>query len=421
MGKTGQSVGRWLTQQEIPWVGFDDQNPSFLRDVRQIFWNQVIQVIQSPGIPHLGPRMHPVRHEALRRSIPVLTDLDLFHQSRPPNRRVVGITGTNGKSTTAALIHHLFQNAGIPSVLGGNFGVPLLDLPDPGSSGVFVLELSSFQLDIAQPFPLDVAVWLNLTPDHLDRHLSFEGYAQAKEKILERAQTAVIGVDFPEGERLAQISQSRIHSIVRAGTSPLQKDLWIDEHSIHWNEQVIPWKNQRLKGRHNQQNLAAAAAVFLKIGGSACNLPGGIQSFPGLAHRQELVRTIDDVPFINDSKATNSDSVITALHAFSDRSIVWIAGGIPKEGGLRPVRPFLKSVSKVYIFGSHRKEMAEDLQNCLNLSVVESLEEAVQRSFQDARNTPESVVLFSPGGASFDEFQNFEHRGNVFKALVQNL
>jgi UDP-N-acetylmuramoylalanine--D-glutamate ligase len=405
---------------------------------RNAAWEGVAALVTSPGIPHLYPAPHPVIARALEAGIPVDNDIGLFFQSAaradwaemetPP--RVVAVTGSNGKSTTTALIHHILQVAGRPTQMAGNIGKGVLSLDPPGDGEVIVLELSSYQTELARALTPDVAVFTNLSPDHLDRHGGMGGYFAAKARlfILGGPDRAVIGVDEVEGRFLAgQLAQGPADDRVIRVSSGQKLD------GIGWSVFarkgfLAEWRKGRqvasidlrevkgLPGAHNHQNACAAYAACRALGLAPKVIEGALNSFAGLPHRSQLVGERGGVRFINDSKATNVDSAAKALQAFP--KIRWIAGGLGKEGGIAALKPLLGSVTKAYFIGHSARDFALQVGD-LPHEICETMERAVARAAAEAEAG--EVVLLAPAAASFDQYPNFEKRGEDFTARVKAL
>jgi UDP-N-acetylmuramoylalanine--D-glutamate ligase len=364
-------------------------------------------------------------------SLPIVGDIELLGRARP-QARYVGITGTNGKSTTTALIGHILGEAGERVEIGGNLGPPALGLAPLGADGIYVLELSSFQLELVSSLAFDIAVLLNITPDHLDRHGDMDGYIAAKKRIFagqSAASTAIVGVDDAIcrdlAESLRHDGKARIVPIsvnepVAGGVYVV--DGWLvdalDSAPVRiFNLAEAP----RLPGSHNAQNVAAAYAVARRAGLSAGAAIAGIRTFPGLAHRQELVDTIDGVRYINDSKATNADATEKALACYE--AIYWIAGGLPKAGGITSLAPYFPRLRHAFLIGNATEEFAATLDGKVSYSRCGDLANAVAAASDRARSegVPGAVVLLSPACASYDQFPNFEVRGDNFRELVGTL
>lgn len=399
----------------------------------------VAALVVSPGIPHLYPAPHPVVAAAMEAGAVLDNDVGLFfrsfatedwaHLAQAP--RIVCVTGSNGKSTTTALIHHVLATAGIPAQIGGNIGRGVLDL-DPGRDGeVVVLELSSYQIELARALQPDIAVFLNLSPDHLDRHGGLGGYFAAKRRLFAEGgpERAVIGVDEPEGRFLAQAMREAegtgdpvIRISVRrrlreAGWSVFARKGFLAEWRRGRQVADIDLRGiAALPGAHNHQNACAAYAALRALGLGPKAIEAGFRSFPGLPHRCETVALRGGVRFVNDSKATNADAAEKALLAFP--RIRWIAGGVPKAGGIEPLRPLFGRIARAYLIGEAAAAFADTLGAVPHV-LAGTLERAVTLAAAEAE--PGDVVLLSPACASFDQFRDFEARGETFRRLVEAL
>ena len=394
-------------------------------------WREVEALVLSPGIPHSFPRPHPVAAAAKAAGTPLISDIELLVRACP-EARVVGITGTNGKSTTTALVGHLLKRAGVPAGVGGNLGTPVLTLPALGREGVYVLELSSYQLELVQSLVCTAAVFLNITPDHLDRHGGFAGYLAAKKRIFHgqgAAETAVVGIDEEAGRALAEeleaAGASRVVRISVAERQPggiyLQAGHLIDDSEGRAEALLAMDELPRLPGRHNAQNVAAAYAACRALGLAGRTVLDGLPDFPGLAHRQELVAERAGLRFVNDSKATNAEAAATALASYQD--IYWIAGGRPKEGGLAGLEPYYPRLRGAFLIGEAEESFARVLAGRVPVERCGTLARAVTAASRRARaeGLPGAVVLLSPACASFDQFPDFEARGEAFRAAVAAL
>jgi UDP-N-acetylmuramoylalanine--D-glutamate ligase len=387
-------------------------------------------LVVSPGVPLTHPAPHPVIEAARRASVPLTADIELFAASYPQNR-IVGITGTNGKSTTTALIHHLLVTAGQSAVVGGNIGRPVFDLGplEPGQTAV--LELSSFQLELCRELRCHIAVWLNLAPDHLDRHGDLEGYIAAKERIFANqaaSDWAVVGVEDPASARVADGLERQGRKLVRLGQGRtveggigVMGDMLYD--AIDGKPRpVAQLKGLRgLRGAHNQQNAAAAYASLRCLGLSPTLAALGLGNFAGLPHRMEEVGRIDGVVFVNDSKATNPDAATRSLGSYEN--VFWIAGGQAKPGGFAAMLPFLQRVRGAYLIGSAESEIARAIAGRTTVHRCGTLDRALQQAFADASiaSVASPVVLLAPACASFDQFTSYEDRGDTFRRLVGEL
>ncbi len=390
-------------------------------------------LITSPGIPHLYPAPHPVIAAAMAAGVPVDNDISLFFQAmaqrdEPP--KVICVTGSNGKSTTTALIAHLLAEAGRDVRMAGNIGTGVLSIDLPDEGGVVVLELSSYQTDLARRMAPDVAVFTNLSPDHLDRHAGMGGYFAAKRRLFTEGAPAraVIGVDEVEGRFLAlQLAESaedlrviRVSSgqkLGGPGWSVFARKGFLAEWRGGRQVTAIDLRGiDGLPGAHNHQNACAAYAAVRALGLAPRQIEAGLASFQGLPHRSQLIGERDGVKFVNDSKATNVDSAAKALQAFA--RIRWIAGGLGKDGGIGGLVPLLGSVAKAYLIGHSARDFALQL-GATPHEICETMERAVARAAAEAE--PGEVVLLAPAAASFDQYPNFEKRGEHFAALVQDL
>lgn len=356
-------------------------------------------IIVSPGVPL---NTHPLAKRAAAAGVPVIGDIELFALARPelPPHKVVGITGTNGKSTTTALIHHLLVTAGIPARLGGNIGLPILGQAPLEAGGVYVLELSSFQIDLTRSLDCDVAVVLNITPDHLDRYDGFNGYAASKARLL----------DMQSADGVAIISLESRASRALAAAQP--KAIGISAADI--NDQSA-WPT--LQGPHNAENVAAACAAALHLGASPAAIAEGLTSYPGLPHRMERIATKRGVLYVNDSKATNPTSTAPALAAYP--KIHWICGGLNKTDELDACLPYLGHVKAAYTIGKAEELFANILRPDVRVEQIQTVVKATQLAA--SRALPGEVILLSPACASYDQFRDFEARGDAFREAVGGL
>jgi UDP-N-acetylmuramoylalanine--D-glutamate ligase len=408
-----------------------------LVDLNRRDWQTFSALVLSPGIPFRFPEPHRVVRMAQLVGVPVIGDMELFARAVGELReferpRIVGITGTNGKSTTTALIGHILRVCGKDVRVGGNIGVGVLDLEKLHSGAIYVLELSSYQLDLVESLKCDVAVMLNLSPDHLSRHGGMDGYVQAKRRIFRNqgpADWAIIGVDDTRSQVMCtQLSAEGLRKVIPVsaeyglgrGVSVLDGQLCdsitgraVAPHDIS--------KARALPGRHNHQNAAAAYATCRALGLEPNDILAAMEIFPGLPHRLETIGVIDGVRFINDSKATNAQAAEQALRAFPNSW--WIVGGRPKEEGIDDLAPFFPSIRKAYLIGESTEAFARVLAGKLEADKSRTIDVAVQAAFEDARasGVPQPVVLFSPACASFDQFRDFEQRGEAFRTAAAKL
>jgi UDP-N-acetylmuramoylalanine--D-glutamate ligase len=406
-------------------------------DINARDWRTFAALVLSPGVPLTFPEPHRVVMLADATGVPIVSDIELLARAvnaLPASERpkFIGVTGTNGKSTTSALIAHILKEAGKDVRLGGNIGAAVLDLPPLHAGAYFVIELSSFQLDITQSLRLDVAVWLNLTPDHLDRHGDMAAYLAAKKRIFLNqgaADWAVIGVDdlycagvctelMREGVRhVAPISSGQA---LGRGVCVLDSKV-VD--ALSGRSEIVADLAQApaLAGKHNAQNAAAAYAATRALGVDPRTITQAMTRFPGLPHRLERAGTVAGVRFVNDSKATNANAAAQALAVYP--RVYWIAGGVAKEGGIADLEPYFSRMAKAYLIGQSAGDFADTLRGKAAFAMAGDLETAVKQAFADARASgePHPVVLLSPACASYDQFRSYEERGDKFKALVAQL
>ena len=403
-------------------------------DLAQIDWSKIAALVLAPGVPLTHPAPHWSVGFARAAGVEVIGDIELFCRER---RRQAGqapfvaITGTNGKSTTTALVAHLLSSAGHDVQLGGNIGTAILSLEPPRAGRVHVIEMSSYQIDLTPTLDPSVGILLNVSEDHIDRHGSLRNYAAVKERLVARVQregTAIIGVDDDwcraSAERIERSGKRVLRvSVVR----PLAEGLYVEGDEIVQasGAGAHPVATLRgigsLRGVHNVQNAACAAGAALALGLTPDAVQSGLRSFPGLAHRMETIARKGRVLFVNDSKATNADSAAKALACFSD--IFWIAGGKPKTGGISALAEFFPRIRKAYLIGEAAAGFATELEQKTPFVVAGTLDRAVELAARDAEAAAEMapVVLLSPACASFDQFRNFELRGDRFRELVRAL
>lgn len=397
-------------------------------------WRGVKTLVLSPGIPHTHPKPHISAVRAREAGAEIIGDIELLTRACP-DARYVAITGTNGKSTTTALIGHILKQAGLAVEVGGNLGQPVAAFPPLGPDGVYVLEMSSYQLELTPSLSCAVAVLINISPDHLDRHGGMDGYVAAKKRIFEgqpAGATAVVGVDDAESRRIhdqlaADAARSGVKVVgisaerrVSGGVYVIDGVLY-DELDGNAREVLALSRIETLPGAHNHQNAAAAYAASRAICLKSETIAAGIQGYPGLSHRQELVAVIDGVRYINDSKATNAEAAARALACY--RNIYWIAGGRAKEGGLSALDSSLPDIRHAFLIGEAAPAMAAELRGRVETDISGDLERAV-RDARDAalrEGLDSPVVLLSPACASFDQFKDFEARGTEFRRLVAAL
>jgi UDP-N-acetylmuramoylalanine--D-glutamate ligase len=403
-------------------------------DLRTVAWSNFAALVLAPGVPLTHPTPHWSALAAHEAGVEVIGDIELFCRERRrhvPDAPFVAITGTNGKSTTTALVAHLMREAGHDVQMGGNIGTAILSLEPPRKGRVHVIEMSSYQIDLTPSLDPTVGILLNVSPDHLDRHGTIEHYAAVKERLVASVQpqgTAVVGVDDIWSRAAADRIEQAGRGVVRVSVKrPLADGICVDHGRIvrasggAQTEIADIGGIGSLRGRHNAQNAACASAAVLALGVTNDLLQEGLRSFPGLAHRMEQVGRKANVLFVNDSKGTNADATEKALSSFAD--IFWIAGGKPKSGGIASLAEFFPRVRKAYLIGEGAKEFAATLDGKVDYEISGTLEAAVPAAARDAEASglADAVVLLSPACASFDQFRNFEVRGDRFRELVRAL
>ncbi len=439
LGRSGLSAVRALAAGGAEVWAWDDEEATRnkamaegveLTDLYKSDWSQLTTLVLSPGIPDQYPEPHEIASRARDADCEIICDVDLLARE-VATARFVGISGTNGKSTTTALIGHILKAAGRSVEIGGNYGIPALDMAPLGEDGTYVLELSSYQLERIPSVRLDVAVLLNISPDHLDRHGGLDGYVAAKRILFERTKEfapAIIGMEDSHcrgislelmldrgGKGIVPISGSaRTPGGVYVEDGMLIDDLENQQNSIMDMRSVAT-----LPGGHNWQNAAAAYAAARAADIKPEEIATAIRSFAGLAHRQEMVREINGVTYINDSKATNTEAAAKALQCY--QNIHWIAGGQFKEDDLGSIEQVLPQIKQVYLIGEAQGQLAELLGSNVPAVQCDDLEAAVKVAHQAAQSEGGGTVLLSPACASFDQFSDFEQRGDTFRDLVTNL
>ncbi len=407
---SGAHVLAWDTRQDareaVPAA-------TVIGDILQADLTGYAAIIVSPGVPI---NRHPVRDVAAKYDVPLIGDIELFAMARPslPDHKVVGITGTNGKSTTTALVHHILQGVGVNSLMGGNIGLPIMGQkplePNDKGPAVYVLELSSYQIDLTHSLDCDIAALLNITPDHLERYNDdFAQYVASKERIFDMQSAGVSvfgGSDYEAGRiasKLRAISYNEGHG---SGNVQCGAATWLKQDE---------WPN--LQGPHNLENAEVAATICYKLGLSRTQIASGLRSFSGLSHRMEVVTQHNGVTFVNDSKATNPASTAPALAAY--KNIHWIVGGLPKTDNLDECTPHYGNVKKAYLIGEAAPAFDKLIGPHLPVEHSEMLCSAIMTAFENAVSG--DVILLSPACASFDQFRDFEARGDAFKAVVNKI
>jgi len=440
LGGSGLATAKALVAGGADVVAYDDNPDSTAKaaaegitvaDLRTVHWPSLAAFVLAPGVPLTHPKPHWTVELARAAGVEIIGDVELFVRERrahSPDCPFIAITGTNGKSTTTALIAHILRASGRDAQLGGNIGTAVLTLDPPKAERYYVVECSSYQIDLTPTLNPTAGLLLNLTPDHLDRHGTMQHYGEVKERLVAGSNTAVIGVDDSycaliadrverAGVKVQRISKRNVVAeglyaqdsqimLAQGGTS----SLFVDLDGI-----------QTLRGSHNAQNAAAAIAACLAVGVSADDIRAGLKTFPGLKHRMQPVARRGSVSFINDSKATNADAAAPALSSY-DR-IYWIAGGLPKSGGISSLSSLFPRIAKAYLIGEAAAEFAATLGDTVPYEFSGTLDKAVEHAASDAQKDENAgnVVMLSPACASFDQYKNFEVRGDAFVAHVAAL
>lgn len=397
-------------------------------DLREADWSSFSAFVLSPGVPLTHPKPHWSVELAQEAGVEIIGDIELFYRERATrcaDAPLIAITGTNGKSTTTALIAHIIGHSGRDAQMGGNIGRAVLTLDPPAPQRFYVLECSSYQIELAPSLAPSVGVLLNLSPDHLDRHGTMARYAGIKERLVAASDVAVISIDDPLSRAVAERLENSGRNVRRISTLEKVDDGLFCEGSdlfdIEGGQKKYIFSLAgigSLRGRHNAQNALAAIALCLAAGLSRDEIQAGLSSFPGLAHRMEEVGRHGRVLFVNDSKATNAEATAPALSSFE--YIHWIAGGVPKEGGIEALRPLFPRIARAYLIGEAATDFAATLDGVVEYEFCASLDQAVARAAENAakETAEEAAVLLSPACASFDQFKNFEIRGEAFRKAV---
>ena len=430
LGKSGRGADAALKAAGIATVLWDDMPEAHkdltLEDITQADFSRFALLCLAPGIPLTHPKPHAVVTQARKAGCEIVCDIELFHRAHPA-LKTIGITGTNGKSTTTALIGHILKMAGVETAVGGNIGEAALSLAQLSDAATYVLELSSYQLDLCPTFAPSISILINLSPDHIDRHGDMQGYIAAKEKIFHGAGVAIIGVD----DAYTSVVYERIKKTDRRKVIPVSCEnhladglsVTADGTLLDHGKTVTDLKRcPALRGQHNWQNAAMAYAACLSNGVAVADIIKGLESFPGLAHRQNIVTVQNGVTYINDSKATNDQAAAMALRTYNP--VYWIAGGKPKEGGYPDCEKHLAHIRHAFLIGEAQEKMAAWLgAHKVPFTLSGTMDKALGAAHDMAQSEKRTgaTVLLSPACASFDQFKNFEQRGEVFVSLVKDI
>ncbi|MBB4249767.1 UDP-N-acetylmuramoyl-L-alanine--D-glutamate ligase [Rhizobium sp. BK008] len=440
LGGSGFATARALISGGADVTAWDDNPDSVAKaaaegirteDLHTIDWSQQALFVLSPGVPLTHPKPHWTVDLARAAGVDIVGDVELFVRERrahAPDCPFIAITGTNGKSTTTALIAHILKSSGYDTQLGGNIGTAVLTLDPPKTGRYYVVECSSYQIDLAPTLNPSAGILLNLTPDHLDRHGTMQHYADIKERLVAGSDVAIVGADDSHSVLIADRVERAGVKVVRISRRNVVADGIYAEGTRLIQAAggaMLPFADldgiQTLRGSHNAQNAAAAVAACLAVGVSAADIRAGLTSFPGLKHRMQPVGQRGRVVFVNDSKATNADAAAPALSSY-DR-IYWIAGGLPKAGGITTLAPYFPRIAKAYLIGEAAAEFAATLGEAVPYEISGTLERAVAHAAADAERDESgaSAVMLSPACASFDQYKNFEVRGDAFVGHVAAL
>ena len=450
LARSGMAAARELKQRGVHVIAWDEKDDlrrqaaelgALVQNLAETDFSDVEFLILSPGIPHTHPAPHPAADKAKKAGVKIISDIELF-MSTYRDAKYIGITGTNGKSTTSALIHHILKENGVPTEIGGNFGIPVFDLPILGAGGYYVFEISSYQIETTPSLDLDTAILLNITPDHLERHGGIEGYVAAKKAIFRRARKKnyanIIAIDDEYTKKIfrelgkealppAKNIPISFNRKIEGGYWMGPKNILVDNTNAAPKEAMDLKELENLKGRHNWQNVAAAFAAARQAGIASTKIVAAIKSFKTLEHRVETVGIFAGVEFVNDSKATNAESVKFTLQAMDE--VYWIAGGQAKEGGIDILKPDFKrgNVKRAFLTGECEKQFYADMKNDIKTYKCRRLEKAVIRAFKYAvkdlkkGKVKKPVILLSPAAASFDHYKSYEERGEHFKKIFADI
>lgn len=439
LGGSGLATAKALVAGGAQVTVFDDNPDSVAKaaaeglhtaDLHGIDWSAMSAFVLSPGVPLTHPKPHWSADLARAAGVEIIGDVELFVRERrahAPDCPFIAITGTNGKSTTTALIAHILTASGRDTQLGGNIGTAVLTLDPPQADRFYVVECSSYQIDLAPTLNPSAGILLNLTPDHLDRHGTMQHYADVKERLVAGSDTAIVGIDDSYSALIADRVERAGRKVMRISRrQPVSEGLYADGTRIMEAAggavSLLADLNgiTTLRGGHNAQNACAAIAACLAVGVSRDDIRAGLASFPGLKHRMQPVGRKGDVLFVNDSKATNADAAAPALSSYDN--IYWIAGGLPKAGGIASLEPLFSRIAKAYLIGEAAPAFAATLGESVPFEISGTLDRAVAHAASDAAASGKAaVVMLSPACASFDQYKNFEVRGDAFVSHVADI
>ncbi len=441
LGRSGLATCRALEAGGAQAIAWDDGDAARraaveqgfdVRDLRHLDWAHLSALVLAPGVPLTHPEPHWTVRLAQDHGVEIIGDVELFARERRancPEAPFIAITGTNGKSTTTALISHVLRQAGRDVQMGGNIGVAILELEPPARERVHVIELSSYQIDLMPTLGSSIGVLLNVSPDHLDRHGTFENYAKVKARLPAVADLAVVGRDDEISRDVLRDLRAKGRRALAVSGGPVDDGYGVEAGKVtHYAAGACPRaiadinNVSSLRGTHNAQNAAATTAVCKALGLTDGEIAAGLRTFPGLVHRMEEVGRIGRVILINDSKATNAASTANALAAFAG-DIFWIAGGLAKDGGIDDLAQYFPRIAKAYLIGDAAPDFASTLTGRCQFEISGSLDNALRCAVEDATRSSATapVVLLSPACASFDQFRSFEARGDAFRELAAEI
>jgi len=452
LGDSGIASAQALIAGGAQVIAFDDDTHACERaresgititDLRQIDWQTIGALILTPGVPLTHPVPHWAARLASAAGVEIIGDIELFVRERAASMArlkldeedcpLIAITGTNGKSTTTTLIAHILGATGRDVAMGGNIGLPILQLEPVAKGRHYVIECSSYQIDLSPHLCPSIAILLNLTPDHIDRHGTFENYAKVKKQLVTSARTAIISLDDEPCRAIAEEVKASNQTIISISSQKSSDAVWFAEDNIIYRQTGDGHEKGHefvtslggitsLRGRHNVQNACAALASCTSLGVDMHKAAATLPSFKGLAHRMEKVGQRGHVLFINDSKATNAEACAWALSSFD--TIYWIAGGVAKQGGIESLKPFFNKIRHAYLIGAAAEDFRQTIGEDTRVTMSNTLAQATIQAARDAmadNNSGEVAVLLSPACASFDQFINYAARGDAFCQLVGDL
>lgn len=420
-GVSGRSTYNFLKAKGHDVFVYDDNDllDNEIKNSKDIDLKEIDIVIQSPGIPFMPGNIHRISETAIELGIPIISNFDVFSIFNK-GKQLVGITGTNGKSTTTAMVYHVLKRNGYNVSMGGNIGIPFCSIPE---AEIYILEMSSYELALSRFLKFDVGCILNADRDHIDHHITFENYIDAKQRLLDNSRTKLISdIDTFSLEKYDGVE----NAVIISDTANLKADIYYSDGLLYDRGEIVLDISSmfNILGRHNYQNVAFAYEICKRLGVSKEEFKGSLHSFKALQHRMSIIKRVGNTIFVNDSKATNPESAAKALSTFFGKKIFWLVGGISKKTGTAAVEPYLGSVHRIYLFGESRDEFFEVFSSQKICKKFETMEQAFLEAFNDAnldQNYGLNVILLSPMCSSFDQFKNFEERGEKFTEMANRV